>query len=172
MFKWLFLMLSLLFLINLSACTNENKITDAIKIAKEQMGINEVLVASVGSQDSEIKREDTRRFCYYVLGLNSDNEEIFVVVPALKSQAAYLVNWPFNKTFTKIVADLNASSEGDILIKDDYHQVALIDSIAIMRQYDSSLEVEKLDFKLMIVYRGYTITQANKAIVIKGKGFS
>ena len=53
--------------------------------------------------------DSTSRYPIYVLGINDEGEEVFVIVPVLESQEPYIVDWPFIKSFEEIVQQLNDS---------------------------------------------------------------
>jgi|LSQX01.2.fsa_nt_gb hypothetical protein len=159
------------FMLSLSGCTiiKENKPGDAKIIAEKDFGISEILVVSVGSSTTEFMLETPRRYVIYVLGLNDNEEEVFVIVPALKSQEPCSVPWPFVKTFREIVEQLNSSSENVVLPEDKFEKVEFIDNPQLMKLYNNQIEISDLDVMLMITYMDYSIVQINNEVLIYSK---
>lgn len=156
------------FLLLLTSCTikKENNLEDAKAIAKDQFGISSILISSLGTSGSEIKSHTTRQYPIYILGLNEDGEEVFIIVPSLKSQKSYTVDWPFIKSFADIAEQLNSSAKEVVLSTDKYDQIELIDSKQGMETYNNEIEINNLDFTLMINYDKYSIVQISNEIVI------
>ena len=145
----LFLLLVVPFLL-ITACTmkEENTSEEAKQLATKEFDLVSVYVVSAGTSASEIMSETTKRYPIYVLGISEENEEVFIVVPVLKSQKAYKIDWPFNKVFTEIIDELNSSEKGTICHNEDFNEINFVDSTEIMLDYYQELEIEELDFLL------------------------
>lgn len=163
-----FLLFSLMLILTGCTFTKEHSIEDAKKLAKETFGLETILIASPGSSASQIMLDSTSRYPIYVLGMNDEGEEVFVIVPVLKSQEPYIVDWPFIKSFEKIVQQLN-DSYGDVLTSVQYDQIELIDND--LNMHDPNIDVDQLDVIFMMCYDEYSIVQINGQIVIEDKRF-
>ncbi len=113
---------------------------------------------------------DTKRYGIYVLGLK-DGEEMMIVVPALKKQKAYEVDWVFDASFQEIIGKLNSSELGEICPKENYRLIEFVDFLDTIKLLLPGIEDTGLDINFMITYPGYKIVQIDGEIVIYGEGF-
>ncbi|HIY78229.1 MAG TPA: hypothetical protein H9728_04215 [Candidatus Borkfalkia excrementavium] len=113
---------------------------------------------------------DTKRYGIYVLGLK-DGEEMMIVVPALKKQKAYEVDWVFDASFQEIIEKLNSSELGEICPKENYRLIEFVDYLDTIKMLFPAIGDTALDVNFMITYLRYGIVQIDGEIVIYGEGF-
>ena len=113
----------------MSGCTivDENKRPDAYNIAINQFGFDKVYTADSGTRVSVLLKEHVVRYCIYVIG-ERDGEEVFIVVPAMKYQEPYEIDWPFKTSFKDIVKKYNEIVGEEEYTEDNYELIEFEDS--------------------------------------------
>lgn len=159
------LIILLIIVLGFSGCNQENKKSDAQRIALNEFSLEEILVITPGSSGSSIMSEDTARYPIYVLGVK-DDKEIFIIVPVLKYQKAYTVDWVFNESFREIMTRLNSTEKGEVCSKSDYERIEFFDNEESIQDFFPDIAIQELDVKFMIVFEKYGIVQMKGKVVI------
>lgn len=94
-----------------------------------------------------------------------------IVVPALKKQKAYEVDWVFDASFQEIIEKLNSSELGEICPKENYRLIEFVDYLDTIKMLFPAIGDTTLDVNFMITYLRHGIVQIDGEIVIYGEGF-
>jgi hypothetical protein len=169
----IYLFIVLMLTLSSWGCTivNENKLDDARTIAKETFGMDKIFIVSSGTSNSPIASQKVRRYILYVLG-EKDNEMMMIIVPALKKDKAYQVDYPFAFTFYECVDKLNSSEKGIICTQEDYKLFEIYDTLESFNRAFPNLKENDVDIMLFIEFKEYSIVQINDECVIYGEGFN
>lgn len=140
--------------------TNSNTGYDAKKIAIKQFGMDEVLLlSSISTNSNLIKDTGIDSPVIFVVGLKN-GEEHSIIVPIFKRYPPYETEWLFDLSFREIVAKINEVAGNDICHPENYKDFMFLSS-----PYEVELHRQRmfgnvpLDVDLIIHFHEYLIFQ-------------